>query len=54
MPAALRPAFLPAALAGPYLERAARAGTDMLHRPVDISALRRHWTLLSRAARGWG
>jgi len=54
MPAALRPAFLPAALASPYLERAARAGTDMLHRPVDISALRRHWTLLSRAARGWG
>ena len=54
MPASLRPAFLPAALAGPYLDRAIRAGAAALRRPVDISPLRRQWTLLARAMRGWG
>lgn len=54
MPPSLRPAFLPAALARPYLERAVAAGARTLSETPDISALRRHWTLLSRAARGWG
>lgn len=54
MPAALRPAFLPASLAAPYLARAAAAGTEPLRRTIDISPLGRHWVLLRRAVRGWG
>ena len=54
MPSALRPAFLPAALAGPYFKSAAKAGARILNESPDISALRRHWTLVSRAMRGWG
>lgn len=54
MPVTLRPAFLPAALAGPYLQRAAKIGARILSEAPDISVLRRHWTLLRRASRGWG
>ena len=54
MPATLRPAFLPAALAGAYFKSAAKAGARIFSESPDISALRRHWTLLSRAMRGWG
>ncbi|MCO5145800.1 MAG: phytoene/squalene synthase family protein [Aquamicrobium sp.] len=54
MPVSLRPAFLPASLAFPYLKRAAAAGAQPLRRVVDISPLRRHWTMLRFAARGWG
>lgn len=53
MPASLRPAFLPAALASPYLKKAAKAGARILREPADISPLRRHGTLLARAARGF-
>lgn len=53
MPVSLRPAFLPAALALPYLKKAAKAGSRILRESPDISALRRHGTLLSRAARGF-
>ncbi|MBX9461772.1 MAG: phytoene/squalene synthase family protein [Aquamicrobium sp.] len=54
MPAELRPAFLPAALAPVYLDRVAALGFEAAKRPADISALRRNWTLLRRATRGWG
>jgi phytoene synthase len=54
MPPALRPAFLPAALAPAYLDRFARLGFAVCEQPADIPALRRHWTLLRRAMRGWG
>lgn len=54
MPAELRPAFLPAALAPVYLDHVAALGFEAAKRPADISALRRHWTLLRRATRGWG
>lgn len=54
MPATLRPAFLPAALAGSYFKSAAKVGAGVLSETPDISVLRRHWTLLSRAMRGWG
>lgn len=54
MPASLRPAFLPAALANAYLDRATARGSDASAYVADISALRRHWTLLRRAMRGWG
>ena len=53
MPASLRPAFLAAGLAPAYLERLAAAGTRAAHRTVDIGILRRHGTMLHRAARGW-
>ncbi len=54
MPSTLRPAFLPAALAPAYLGRVAAPGFEASTQPADISALRRHWTLLRRAVRGWG
>lgn len=54
MPPTLRPAFLPASLAGAYLKSASKAGSRILNKSPDISPLRRHWTLLSRASRGWG
>jgi len=54
MPASLRPAFLAAALTQAYLGRVQHAAATALERPADISALRRHWTLLSTAMRGWG
>ena len=54
MPATLRPAFLPAGLAGVYLAQATKAEGETLHRVIDISPLRRHWTMLGQAVRGWG
>lgn len=54
MPATLRPAFLPASLAGAYFKSASKAGPRILNETPEISPLRRHWTLLSRASRGWG
>lgn len=54
MPSTLRPAFLPAALAPAYLGRVAALGFEASTQPADISPLRRHWTLLRRATRGWG
>lgn len=54
MPPSLRPAFLPASLAVPYLAKAAKAGPRVMRESVDISPLRRHGTFLLRAARGWG
>lgn len=54
MPASLRPAFLPAALAPAYLDRIGSRGFDPLSEAAEISPLRRHWTLLRRAMRGWG
>ncbi|TKT76779.1 phytoene/squalene synthase family protein [Aquamicrobium sp. LC103] len=53
MPVSLRPAFLPASLAGAYLARISARGVDPLTQIADISPLRRHWTLLRRALLGW-
>ena len=50
----LRPAFLPASLAGTYLDAITAKGADPLVESADISALRRHWILLRAAMRGWG
>jgi phytoene synthase len=47
---ALLPAFLPAALVPIYLDRMERPGFDPLRDAVDVSPLRRQWTLW-RAAR---
>lgn len=53
VPEALRPAFLPVALVPHYLKRLSAEGTKALTEKSDIAALRRHWTLLRAAARGW-
>lgn len=52
MPASLRPAFLPAGLAPAYLGRIAKR--DPLREIVDISVVRRHWTLFRQATSGFG
>lgn len=53
LPASLRPAFLPASLAGAYLDRVAASPVAALERPADISVMRRHWLMLRHASRGW-
>lgn len=53
MPQALRPAFLPAALAPAWLDRVTARGFDPLKQMATLSPLRRHWILLSRATKGW-
>ncbi len=50
LPDTLRPAFLPAGLAGAYLDRVARAP---LSGGSDIPAIKKHWIMLRRATRGW-
>lgn len=54
LPSSLRPAFLPLALSGAYLDRMESAGVSPLRETVRLSALRRHWLLFRRATRGWG
>lgn len=53
MPTSLRPAFLPASLAGAYLGRVSAKGFDPFANIADVSAVRRHWTMLRRATGGW-
>lgn len=53
LPPSLRPAFLPLALTGAYLERMQRPGFSALTQTARLSPLRRHWLLLRRAAKGW-
>lgn len=53
LPEALRPAFLPAALAPDYLRLVAGQGADALSRSGDISAWKRHSRLFRAAAGHW-
>jgi len=53
LPAALRPAFLPIALTGAYLNRLRRMGKEALTVPADIATWKRHAILFRYAARGW-
>lgn len=53
MPPALRPAFLPLALTGAYLDRFAADRAAALAQGVDLSPISRHWLLLRHAMRGW-
>jgi len=53
LPAALRPAFLPAGLAPTYLATVEKAGSAALEHSTDIAAWRRQWIMFRRAARGW-
>jgi phytoene synthase len=54
LPPSLRPAFLPLALTGAYLDHLEKPGASPLKKAVRLSALRRHWLLFRRASRGWG
>lgn len=53
LPASLRPAFLPASLAGAYFDRTQSRSIDPMTEIAGISPLRRHWTMFRRAAKGW-
>ncbi len=50
---ALRPAFLPLALTGAWLDKLAAAGASLLRGTPRLSPLHRHWLLFRRATRGW-
>jgi len=51
LPAALRPAFAPCALVGPYL-RACERCADPLHEELAVGPLRRQWRIWRAARRG--
>jgi len=53
LPAVLRPAYLPAGLAGAYLDRVERLGTRAMSEYRDIGTLARYWILFRRASTGW-
>lgn len=53
LPASLRPAFLPAALTGAYLDRVEGREGAALASARDISEIRKHWLLFRHALRGW-
>ena len=52
LPARIRPAFLPAALTGAYLDRLAYR-MNAIDEIVEIPAVRKHWLMMLRATRGW-
>ncbi len=53
LPASLLPAFLPLALSRAYLDKMESSRHSPLDSVAGLSALRRHWVLLRRAAKGW-
>jgi phytoene synthase len=53
LPAALRPAYLPATLAGRYLASLSGGKVDPAREIADISELRRYWTVFRHAMWGW-
>lgn len=53
IPAGLRPAFLPLALTGAYLDAIGRKGALAAQQVVDIPAWKRHWLLFRAAGRGF-
>lgn len=53
MPQTLRPAFLPLALTGAYLDRLDRANGIAPAARTELSALRKHVRMFRRAWRGW-
>ena len=53
LPVSLRPAFLPLALTGAYLDRIERLGAAAATTTPRIPLWRRHWLIFRRASRGW-
>lgn len=53
LPPALRPAFLPLALTGAYLDRIERLGPAALAKTPRLPLWLRHWLIFRRATKGW-
>ena len=53
IPQVLRPAFLPVALTGAYLDAIDRLGAAAAHEIADIPSWKRHWLLFRAAGRGF-
>lgn len=53
LPPSLRPAYLPAALAGAYLARLSDGAADPFERIAELSPLRRYSVMARRAFLGW-
>lgn len=53
LPPSLRPAFLPLALTGAYLDRIERLGATTLTRTPRLPLWLRHWLVFRRATKGW-
>jgi 15-cis-phytoene synthase len=53
VPASLRPAFLPVALSGPYLDLMEKPSSSPLRAAARLPEWRRHWLLFNRARNGW-
>jgi phytoene synthase len=53
LPPSLRPAFLPLALTGAYLDRLERLGPAALAKTPRLPLWLRHWLMFRRATRGW-
>jgi phytoene synthase len=53
LPPSLRPAFLPLALTGAYLDRIERLGAAALVRTPRLPLWQRHWLIFRHAMKGW-
>mgnify|MGYP001175461963 CR=1 FL=1 len=53
LPSSLRAAFLPATLAPLYLDKIAASSFDPLEKVAEVGAVRKHFRLLTSAARRW-
>jgi phytoene synthase len=53
LPGSLRPAFLPLALTGAYLDRIERLGATALVETPRLPHWLRHWLIFRRATKGW-
>lgn len=53
LPQSLRPAFLPLALTGAYLDAIDRKGAKAAHEVAEIPVWKRHWLLFRAAGRGF-
>lgn len=53
LPASLRPAFLPVALASAYFDRIESRRVDPAREVATISPIRRHWIMFRKASKGW-
>jgi phytoene synthase len=53
LPPSLRPAFLPLALTGAYLDRIERLGPAALAETPHLPLWLRHWLIFRRATKGW-
>ena len=53
LPETLRPAFLPLALVGAYLDRIETSPAAVLRQTIGLPTWRRHWLMVRKASVGW-